>query len=86
MACGSSQVRGQIGAAGASLCHSHRTTGFQPHLWPPPQLTAMPDPYPLTKARDQTHILMDTRRVLNLLISSGNSQRNFIVSAGGQDI
>ena len=28
---------------------------------------------PLSKARDQTHILMDTSRVLSLLIHHGNS-------------
>ena len=29
---------------------------------------------PLSEARDRTHILMDTSRVLNLLIHSGNSK------------
>ena len=28
------------------LCHSHRNTGSEPHLWPRPQLMAMPDPKP----------------------------------------
>ena len=28
-----------------------------------PQLMAMPDPDPLIKARDQTHVLMDTSRI-----------------------
>ena len=26
--------------------HSHRNTGFESHLWPTPQLAAMPDPKP----------------------------------------
>ena len=41
---GSSQTRGQIGAAAAILCHSHSNTRFKPHLQPTPQLVAMPHP------------------------------------------
>ena len=37
VAYGSSQARGQIGAAAAGLCHSL-------HLQPMPQLAAVPDP------------------------------------------
>ena len=44
MAYGSSQARGQIGAKGASLHHSHCNVGSKPHLRPTPQLTATPDP------------------------------------------
>ena len=44
MAYGGSQVRGQIGAVAAGLCHSHRNTGSESRLQPTPQLTAMPDP------------------------------------------
>ena len=40
--------------------HSHSNVGSEPHLRTAPQLTAKPDPYPLSKARDQTRILMDT--------------------------
>ena len=57
---GNSQVRGQIGAAAVSLCHSHSTVGSKPCLQPTPQLTAMPDPRPLSKARDRTWIFMGT--------------------------
>ena len=38
------QARGQIRATDANLCHSHSNTGSELHLWPIPQLTAMPDP------------------------------------------
>ena len=38
----SSQARGQIGAAAASLCRSHSNTS-EPHLWPTPQLMATPE-------------------------------------------
>ena len=41
---GSSQTRGQIGAATASLYHSHSNSGSKPHLQPTPQLTATLDP------------------------------------------
>ena len=41
---GGSQARGLIGAIAAGLRHSHSNTGFEPHLQPIPQLTAMPDP------------------------------------------
>ena len=45
---GSPQARGQNGATASSLCHSHSNagSGSKTHLWPTPQLTAMPDPWP----------------------------------------
>ena len=55
MACRSSQARGRIRAVAASLHHSHSNAG-----WPTPQLMAMRIFNPLGKARDQTHIFMDT--------------------------
>ena len=39
---GSSQSRGQFGATAANLHHSHSNAGSEPHLWPTPQLMAMP--------------------------------------------
>ena len=42
---GGFQVKGQIGATAASLCHSHSNTGSKPHLWPTTQLVATPDPH-----------------------------------------
>ena len=44
VAYGSFQARGQIGAAGANLCHSHGNSGSEQCLRPTPQLTATPDP------------------------------------------
>ena len=41
---GGSQARGSIGTVAASLHHSHRNAGSEPHLQPTPQLTATPDP------------------------------------------
>ena len=41
---GNFQARGQIGAAAASLCHSHSNAGFEPCLQPTPHLTATLDP------------------------------------------
>ena len=41
---GGSQARGRIGAGAPSLRHSHSKARSELHLWPTPQLTAMPDP------------------------------------------
>ena len=41
---GSSQARGQTGAAATSLHHGHSNEGSKPRLRLTPQLTAMPDP------------------------------------------
>ena len=59
----SSRARGQIRAAAARLCHSHSNAGSQQCLQPTPQLTATPDPDPLSKARDGTRNLMDPSRI-----------------------
>ena len=40
---GSSQPRGQIVAVATGLHHSHSNTRSKRHLWPTPQLTAIPD-------------------------------------------
>ena len=60
MAHGSFQARGQIGTAATGLCHSHSNTGSESSLPPTLQLIAGQIPNPLSEARDQTHILMDT--------------------------
>ena len=39
-----SQARGRVGAAAASLHHSHSNAGSKLHLKPTQQLMAMPDP------------------------------------------
>ena len=44
LACESFQARGQIGAAAATLHHSHSNLGSELHLLPTPELTATPDP------------------------------------------
>ena len=44
MAYGSSQARGLIGTAAASLRHSYTNTGTEAHLRPMPQLAATQDP------------------------------------------
>ena len=44
MAYGDSQVRGQIEAIAAGLCHRHSNTGSGPHMQSTPQLKATPDP------------------------------------------
>ena len=60
----SSQARDRIIAADAGLHHSHRNMESNPGLRHPPQVTQqyqMLDP--LSEARDQTRILMDTSRI-----------------------
>ena len=44
VAYGNSQARGRIGAAGASLYHSHGNIGSEPHLQTTLQLAASLDP------------------------------------------
>ena len=72
-----SQARGWIGAAAASLHHSHIRS--QLHLWPTPWLMATPSFNPLSKTRDWTCILMDASWILNLVSFSGNSQPSFFL-------
>ena len=56
---GGSQARGPIGAVAAG--NSHSSTRSKSHLQPTPQLTATPWILnPLSKAKDQTCVLMDT--------------------------
>ena len=63
MAYGGSQARGRIGAVTTSLPHSHSNTGSESRLQPTPQLMAMPDFNPLSKARDRTHNLVVPSRI-----------------------
>ena len=44
VAYGSSQAKGRIGAAAASLCHRHNNARSEPYLQPTPQLMAMLNP------------------------------------------
>ena len=44
VACGGSQVRGQIGAVAAGLHQSHSNVGSEPRLQPTPQLMVTQDP------------------------------------------
>ena len=46
----------------AGLHHSHSKMGSEPRLQPTPQLMATPGLNPLSEARDQTCVLMDTSR------------------------
>ena len=44
-------VRGWIGAVAGSLHHNHSNVGSEPHLWPIPQITAMPGLWPAEPQR-----------------------------------
>ena len=63
VAYGVSQARGWIGAVATGLSHNHCNTRSKPCLQPTPQLMAMPDPYPLSEARDRTWVLMDPNQI-----------------------
>ena len=54
---GSSHSRDQIRAAAAGLHHNHGNTRSEPHLWQCHILK------PLSRARNRTHILMDTSHI-----------------------
>ena len=45
------------------LRHSHSKEVSEPYLQPKSQLMATLDPYPLSKARHLTHVLMGTSHV-----------------------
>ena len=81
VAYGGSQARSQIGAVAAGLSHSHSNAGSEPHLPPPPQLTATWILNPLSKARDWTGIFMDASWVQNHWAMTGTPccQYNLIV-------
>ena len=70
---GISQARGQIGAAAASLHHSHSNTKSELCLQSAPQPQQHRILNPLSEARDWTHILMDPGWVLQPLSHEGNS-------------
>ena len=58
------RLRGPIGATAAGLCHSQSNSGSKQHLWATPQLTQQHQiPNPLSEARDQTCMLMETSQI-----------------------
>ena len=67
--------RGRIGAVATGLHHSHSNVGSKLCLQPVPQLIAMPDPQPPpSKARDWTHILMDSSQICFRCAMKGTPQ------------
>ena len=73
-----SQARDWIGAADASLHHSHSNMGSELHLRPTPWLTAMADTSPTEWGQGLNSILMDTSQVLNLLNHNRNSLKPYL--------
>ena len=70
---GSFQGRSKILAAAVGLHHSHSNTGCELHLWPTHSSWQSQILNPLSKAKDQTQILMDASLILNQLSHNGNS-------------
>ena len=68
---GNSQARGPVRAAAASLCHSHSNSRSEPCLRPTPQRTQRWILNPLSGARDQTCILMDTSQICSCCPTTG---------------
>ena len=68
---------GRMGDAAASLHHSHSDAASEPCLRPMLQLVATRVLNPPSEARDQTHIIMDTSWVLNLLSQTGTPEVAF---------
>ena len=74
---GSSQARGQIGAAAAGLHHSHSIMRSQLCLWPTPQLIQCWILSPLSRVRDWTCIFMDTNWVCLHWATMGTWRLNY---------
>ena len=79
MAYGSSQVTGRIGAIAAGLCHS-------PTAWDLSHVGSLQHsswqhqiPDPLSKARNQTCILMDTSRICFHYATAGTPTTDFLM-------
>ena len=80
----SSQARGQMRAAAASLDHnSHSNLGSEPPLEPTSQLTANWILDLLSEARDGISILMDTSRVHFRCTTTGTPPLPFVNSYTG---
>ena len=60
---GGSQGRGQIRAVASNLQDNNSNAGSELHLQPTQQFMAMPDPNPLSKAKDRNCVLTDTSQI-----------------------
>ena len=80
LANGCSWARGWIRAAAAGLHHSHSNTRSEPHLQPALQLAATLILNPLSEARDQTCILMDTMSGFNPLSHNRNTLSSLLLT------
>ena len=69
----SSQARGRVTATAVGLHHSQGSARSKPCLRPTPQLMQHQIPNPLSKARDWTHVFMDTSRIHFRWAINGNS-------------
>ena len=76
---GSYQARGGIGAAAEAYTTATATPDSSHISKLHHSLQQHQIINPLSEARDQSHILMDTSQVLNLLSHNGNSYRSFVL-------
>ena len=76
---GSSQARCPIRASAVSLRHSHSNARSEPYLRPTPQLTQHWIFKPLSKARDWTHVLLDTNWICYCWAMTGTPYNLFLI-------
>ena len=67
----------RLGAIAAGPRHSHSNGWSEPHLWPTPQLTAMPDPWPTEWGQGSNLCLHGYWLGLLPLSHNGNSKNSF---------
>ena len=78
---GGSQARNWIRAVAAGLYYSHSNTGCELCLWPTPQLAQHRILNPLSEARDQIRIIMDTTQARYLWATMGTSWKTLLPRA-----
>ena len=78
---GTSLARGPSRAAAASLCHSHRNMGYEPHLQSHAAACGNAGSSTQSKASDQTHILMEISQVPKPLIHNGKTSNDIFIEA-----
>ena len=81
---GGSQARGRIRAIAASLYHNPSNVRSKPCLRPPPQLTAMTDPWPTKQGQGSNLRSMDACQILFLWAMIGTPVLSSLEFCSGQ--
>ena len=75
---GTSQARGWIRDAAAGICHSHSNARSELCLWLHHSSWQRWILNPLSRARDRTHVLIDTSQIHFCWATTGTPQNNFL--------